>query len=83
MAVEKTAPAWDAARTTRESALRRFWRTIREHRTLLAGLLILLMMLFVVVAGPALTPYDPLKTNPAIKLQPPSFPSAGLRTGFS
>ncbi len=34
-------------------------------------------MLFVVAAGPALTPYDPLKTNPAIKLQPPSFFSEG------
>lgn len=67
MAVEETATtntsaAWDVARTTfvsRESALRRFWRTIREHRTLLAGLLILAVMLFVVAAGPALTPYDP------------------------
>ena len=83
MAVEETAAAWDVARTTRESALRRFWRTIREHRTLLAGLLILAVMLLVVAVGPALTPYDPLKTNPAIKLQPPSFPSAGLGTGFS
>jgi peptide/nickel transport system permease protein len=73
MAVEETAAAWEAARTTRESVLRRFWRTIREHRTLLAGLLILAVMLFVVVAGPALTPYSPLKTNPAIKLQPPSM----------
>lgn len=71
MAVEEIAAAWDVARTTRESALRRFWRTIREHRTLLAGMLILAVVLFVVTAGPALTPYDPLKTNPAIKLQPP------------
>jgi peptide/nickel transport system permease protein len=72
-ATTNTAAAWDVARTTKESALRRFWRTIREHRTLLAGLLILVVMLFVVAAGPALTPYDPLKTNPAIKLQPPSI----------
>jgi peptide/nickel transport system permease protein len=73
MAMEKSAAAWDVARTTRENVLRRFWRTIREHRTLLAGLLILAVMLFVVAAGPALTPYDPLKTNPAIKLEPPSI----------
>jgi len=72
-ATTNTAAAYDAARTTRESALRRFWRTIREHRTLLAGLLILAVVLFVVAAGPALTPYGPLKTNPAIKLQPPSM----------
>jgi peptide/nickel transport system permease protein len=77
MAVEEIAAAWDVARTTRESALRRFWRTIREHRTLLAGLLILAVVLFVVAAGPALTPYGPLKTNPAIKLQAPSFFSKG------
>jgi peptide/nickel transport system permease protein len=76
MAVEETEAVWDAARTTfvsRESALRRFWRTIREHRTLLAGLFILAVVLFVVAAGPALTPYGPLKTNPALKLQPPSM----------
>jgi peptide/nickel transport system permease protein len=75
-ATTNTAAAWDVARTTfvsPESALRRFWRTIREHRTLLAGLLILAVMLFVVAVGPALTPYGPLKTNPAIKLQPPTF----------
>ncbi|TEU13216.1 MAG: ABC transporter permease [Anaerolineales bacterium] len=73
MAVEESVAAWDVARTTRESVLRRFWRTTREHRTLLAGLLILAVMLFVVAVGPALTPYGPLKTNPAIKLQSPSI----------
>jgi peptide/nickel transport system permease protein len=72
MAVEESAAAYDVARTRRESVLRRFWRTIRKHRTLLAGLLILAVVLFVVAAGPALTPYGPLKTNPALKLQPPS-----------
>jgi peptide/nickel transport system permease protein len=73
MAVEEGAAAYDVARTRRESALRRFWRAIREHRTLLAGLLILAVVLFVMAAGPALTPYGPLKTNPAFKLQPPSM----------
>jgi peptide/nickel transport system permease protein len=77
MAVEETAAAYDVTRLTRESALRRFRRIIREHRTLLAGLLILAVVLFVVAAGPALTPYGPLKTNPAIKLQPPSLFSEG------
>jgi len=77
MTVEKTAAAWDVVRTTRESVLRRFRRTIWQHRTLLAGLLILAVVLFVLAAGPILTPYDPLKTNPALKLQPPSFFSEG------
>jgi len=72
MNVESSVVAWRAAPVAKEGVWHRFWRTVREHRTLAVGLLILTVVLFVVAVGPALTPYDPLKTNPVMKLQPPS-----------
>jgi peptide/nickel transport system permease protein len=51
---------------------RRWWRTLRTHPSLLVGLVILFVVAFMTIAGPYLTPYRPLKTNPEIMLQGPS-----------
>lgn len=55
------------------SRLRRAWRTVRQHRMLLVGLIMLGAVFFMAVVGPALVPFSPLKTNPALKLQSPSL----------
>jgi len=39
---------------------------------MIAGLVLLFLVIFMMVAGPFLVPYKPLKTNPEIRLQPPS-----------
>jgi peptide/nickel transport system permease protein len=55
-----------------ESRTRRLWAILRTHPSLLVGIVVLLVVLFMTVAGPALVPYGPLKTNPEVQLQPPS-----------
>lgn len=49
-----------------------FWHTLRAHPSMIAGLVLLFLVIFMMVAGPFLVPYKPLKTNPEIRLQPPS-----------
>lgn len=56
----------------KENRLRRIWRTVQQHRMLLAGLVILVVVLFTAAVGPTLVPYGPLKTNPKVKLQSPT-----------
>jgi len=55
-----------------EGLLRRLWRVVREHRMLLAGLLVLTIVFLMTAIGPVLVSYGPLQTNPELKLQPPS-----------
>src|SRR5687768_13964015 len=47
------------------------WRTLRNPLSL-AGLLIIGLLILMAFIAPAVAPYDPLKTNTAFRLQPPS-----------
>jgi len=49
-----------------------FWHTLRSHPSMIAGIVILFAILLMTVLGPFVVPYKPLKTNPEIRLQPPS-----------
>lgn len=51
---------------------RRFWYTLRSHPSMIAGLVILFIVLLMMIVGPSLVPYKPLKTDPENMLQPPS-----------
>ena len=48
------------------------WYTIRSHPSLLAGLVILAIIVLMMIVGPYLVPYKPLKTDPENMLRPPS-----------
>jgi len=55
-----------------EGRLRRLWHVVREHRMLLVGMLVLVIVFLMAAIGPLLVSYGPLQTNPELKLQPPS-----------
>lgn len=63
--------------TPRPSALGTWWRHVRHvlssNPVTLVAFTLLLMLVAAAVLGPALVPYDPLKTNAAMALQPPSL----------
>lgn len=48
------------------------WHTVRAHPSLLAGLILFTIVLLMMVVGPQVVPYKPLKTNPEQMLTPPS-----------
>lgn len=50
----------------------RWWRLIRRHPTMLAGLLLLVIMVAVAVGAPVWSRLDPLELNPIERLRPPS-----------
>ncbi|HUW14773.1 MAG TPA: ABC transporter permease [Anaerolineae bacterium] len=50
-----------------------FSKVLREHRMLLLGLVVLLVVILAATFGPSLLPYGPLKTDPESRLQPPSL----------
>jgi ABC-type dipeptide/oligopeptide/nickel transport system permease subunit len=54
------------------AARRRRLRRLLAHRSFLFGSAIIAILMFVVAAGPALAPADPLAIDPAIRLQPPN-----------
>lgn len=56
----------------RDSRAWRTWYILRSHPSMIAGLLLLVIVLFVTIAGPSLVPYKPLKTDPENRLLPPS-----------
>ncbi len=49
----------------------RWWRHLRRDRAGLAGLVLLLAIAVAVIAGPAVTPYDPLEPSLPEAFQPP------------
>lgn len=51
---------------------RRLWRTFLRNRTSLAGLFLVLLVVFTAVAAPWLAPFDPLEQNTRERLAPPS-----------
>jgi len=57
----------------RESAWGSFWRAIRANRLTMAGLLVVLTLLFVAAAAPLLTPHDPFGIDVDAVLLPPSW----------
>ncbi len=59
-------------KAVRDSRAWRTWYILRSHPSMIAGLLVLAVVLFVTVAGPSLVPYKPLKTDPENRLLPPS-----------
>lgn len=60
-----------AAEPERRSSYR-FVRAFLRNRIAIVGLVIVCMMVFVALFGPNIAPYDPNKTNPQDRLQPPS-----------
>ncbi len=50
---------------------RRFVRAFLRNKIALAGLIIVVLMIFVAVFGPNISPYDPNATNARDRLQPP------------
>ena len=57
----------------RESALRRFIATLREHPSMAIGLLIVGIVVVAALIGPLVMPYGPLATSPKEKLMPPTY----------
>jgi len=53
--------------------LRDLSRILLEHRMMLIGVVILLVVVLAGTVGPFLVPYGPLDTAPELKLQPPSW----------
>jgi peptide/nickel transport system permease protein len=53
--------------------LRDFLKLLLQHRMLLVGLVILTVVVVAAGVGPYLIPYEPLKTAPEMKLEPPSL----------
>ena len=47
--------------------------TLAENRLTLAAAIIFAVLIVLAIAGPAIAPYDPLATDAALKLQPPSL----------
>lgn len=56
----------------RDSRAWRTWYLLRSHPSMIVGLIVLAIIVFVTIAGPALVPYKPLKTDPENRLLPPS-----------
>ena len=57
----------------RSGALDHILHVLRSNPVTMAAFAMLAVILLAAVVGPSLVPYDPLATNAAIALQPPSF----------
>lgn len=62
--------AWQRLGLRLHSVLRRF--PIGKSRTAQVGLILSLLVVFIAIASPLLTSYDPLAIDPANRLQPPT-----------
>ncbi|HCL79923.1 MAG TPA: ABC transporter permease [Synergistaceae bacterium] len=73
---EKTVPASSgsggALREKRRSPWWEVWRRLRRNKAAVAGMTVVILLLFVAVFAPLIAPYDPNQTNIKIRLQPPS-----------
>jgi peptide/nickel transport system permease protein len=49
------------------------WRRFRRSKTAMIGLAMLIVLILLEIFANVITPYDPIKSNPAIRLQPPSM----------
>ncbi|GAB4408302.1 MAG: ABC transporter permease [Anaerolineales bacterium] len=72
MVSETIAKPKGAQPSVRDSRAWRTWYILRSHPSMIVGILLLAVILFVTVAGPSLVPYKPLKTDPENRLLPPS-----------
>lgn len=50
----------------------RMWRSVRRHRILYLGGLVLILLALIALFAPLLTSVDPLDINPAARMKPPS-----------
>jgi peptide/nickel transport system permease protein len=68
-----------AARTPAQAGPRlisqreRAWRTFRQNRTAVLGLVMIIAILLIAIAAPALAPADPTKQSVRLRLQSPSW----------
>lgn len=73
MSVRTSAVSARSSATSVRRRLRSFSRVLLQHRMLLVGLVMLMVVVVGAALGPYLLLYDPLKTSPEDKLQPPSL----------
>ncbi|WP_102106578.1 nickel transporter permease [Oceaniglobus roseus] len=66
------APGATSPGQARAQAAWRSWQRLVANKAALAGLIVLLALIFLAVFGPALTPYDPMAQNLSERLLPPS-----------
>ena len=50
----------------------RLWYILRSHPSMIAGILLLLVVVFMMAAGPSLVPFNPIKPDPEARLIAPS-----------
>jgi peptide/nickel transport system permease protein len=55
-----------------EGRLSDLWLILRGNKTMLVGIIILIILVLMAFAGPLVAPYGPLDPNPDKQLQPPS-----------
>jgi peptide/nickel transport system permease protein len=55
-----------------ESQAKTFWRYFKRNRLAVGGMLTMIIIFLVALFAPALSPYDPDKTDVSLKLKPPS-----------
>ena len=53
--------------------IKNFWRHFKKNRLGVGGLVIIVIVFFIAIFAPFLSPYDPGKTNVSLKLKSPSF----------
>ena len=53
--------------------IKNFWRHFKKNRLGVGGLVIIVIVFFIAIFAPFLSPYDPGKTDVSLKLKPPSF----------
>ena len=66
------APTVQTAPRRRRTPLSDAWDRIRRDRGALAGLALILIMVFLAVGAPVFAPHDPLEQTLLKRLQPPS-----------
>lgn len=66
-------PGNEAPAKKSESFLSQFIYVVTSNRVTLFALCLFSMIVFIAIFGPWIAPYDPLQTNSAIALQPPSW----------
>ncbi len=76
MSVRTSAVSAHPSATSARQRLRGFSKVLVQHRMLLVGLVMLMVVVVGAALGPYFLPHDPLKTAPEDKLQPPSVAHA-------